>query len=250
MNDDQKNEHLTAEFLQQYLAGELSDDQEFLVDDHLGRCDQCARMARTGFRFSRLWESWTAEAHGRAHDAFQSVQKERIVSAIAEAEAEVVDPEIRSQLRRWREKWHGLVGGAVRMIMNMPGETSRILTEGLDTLLIPGKQVSFAYGVGKPGVQGEQAGSASKTIVRSSQLVGGQTIEIQIDGKTQEFLSVLRGGTLIGLKPVILLIPNSPSARTIVLLPEEQLGTDALLKVMNIPSGDYLVVFPELEGPS
>ncbi len=70
---EDKSEHVLQEMLQVYLEGKLAEDEVFLVDHHLGICDECAE------RFARLrsvdfaFEGWTARKHAELLEARQRV---------------------------------------------------------------------------------------------------------------------------------------------------------------------------------
>ncbi len=62
-----EEEHLSLETIETYLSHELSEEEMFRVDSHLGGCADCASRFRSlrslNFAFSR----WTARSHGAAY---------------------------------------------------------------------------------------------------------------------------------------------------------------------------------------
>lgn len=59
--------HVTVEEVADYFEGRLPEPRESDLEVHLADCDACTDKARQWFAFSRIYNHWTAQAHGRAY---------------------------------------------------------------------------------------------------------------------------------------------------------------------------------------
>lgn len=92
--------HIDLQTLLRYVRHEVSDDDWLAVDEHLADCIHCLGRVRALRRlrtdFATIWESWTAEEHGRLYLQY------RLAKAILDAEA---DPNFRESAKSRALEW-------------------------------------------------------------------------------------------------------------------------------------------------
>lgn len=62
-----QEEHLSVEVMEKYLARELTGEEMFSVDRHMGNCVECAAKVRDLRNLNFAFNRWTAKAHGEAY---------------------------------------------------------------------------------------------------------------------------------------------------------------------------------------
>ncbi len=67
MTSETMTQHITVEEIADYFEGLLPEQRESDLDMHLADCEACTDQARRWYAFSRIWNRWTAQAHGRAY---------------------------------------------------------------------------------------------------------------------------------------------------------------------------------------
>jgi hypothetical protein len=121
--------HMNAEQIRSYVAGELSYDECLAWETHLATCEECARQVGTLFsvreNFDRLWKTWTVKTHAN------EFHRERLRRALIQVDAA---PDIRQRLAAWAENIGNLVGTALSISLDISERTARILQEGLEFL--------------------------------------------------------------------------------------------------------------------
>ncbi len=80
MPNKHESEHISPEQLADYFSGELSEDEEATLEEHLAECAECAERARNVYGLSLVVDQWTARAHGEAY------RRDLLVTALAQAE--------------------------------------------------------------------------------------------------------------------------------------------------------------------
>jgi hypothetical protein len=116
------------EFLD-YFEGILSQERDAEIEAHLDVCSACQTLARRTLAFSAAWDQWAAPSGAEAVSA--------AIMAAALLKAEEVVPAWRDRLVAWRRRWGGRTGAAARVLFEAPGEAVRVITEGLEALLLP-----------------------------------------------------------------------------------------------------------------
>jgi hypothetical protein len=124
-----KMDHMNAEQIRSYAAGELPYDECLEWETHLATCEDCARRVGTLFsvkeNFDRLWKTWTIKAHAK------EFHLQHLRRALIQADAA---PDIRQRLATWAENIGNLVEIALGVSLDISERTVRIVQEGLEFL--------------------------------------------------------------------------------------------------------------------
>jgi anti-sigma factor RsiW len=238
-------DHFSAELLIDYLQMALPESEELAVEEHLADCAECSALARETQRFSSVWETWTAAAHGNAYRAAA------VNRALAAAKARVADASWQGRLTRWAEGWAGAAAASVRVIVGTPGRASRALAEGLEGLsqAAAAPPPAFAPAPGPVrGAYGRAAEPAQPTVAVTS-MGGVAQARVAVSGDRREV--VVRIDELPGerLPPLILLVPlGTDDEEPRVTVPERQPSIPYLIaRFADVPTGDYIVAFEPME---
>jgi len=237
-------EHISSEMLMDYFGGKLSEEQEAQIEGHLAECQDCTQRARQVLAFGFVWDRWTAKVHGETY------WSARLATAVQEAENRVKNPSWRERLARWREQWAGRAEAAVRVIMAVSEEASRIVTEGLESLLRPGGSRQFALARVPIRTRGKVTRGTPQAPMEALAR-GKPQIRLTISGRTREIR--IRVEDLPPLKPapLVLLIPIEEGACPLVAEPQRVAGANYLIaRFKGVPPGEYIAAFEPYSAPS
>jgi hypothetical protein len=239
MRDEAEREHYRADTLLEYFEMMLSEDEQLAVEEHLDGCARCLAVAGETQRAAAMLDGWTAQAHGEAYLAVQ------LQSALAAAQARTVDASWQARLARWRERWAGAVEAAVRVVVEAPGQASRIVTEGLDTLARPGTSWQFALApapVPTRGLLGRGAVPPPPAVAVSS-IEGAGQARVAVGGDRREVVVRVDGVSVGWPLPLVLLVPLTGGEPRLA-LPEPQPNVDyAIARFDDVAPGQYVVAF-------
>lgn len=241
--------HVTRQDLVAYFVGELQEDQESPIEEHLAVCDDCTSHARQLYAaqekqlhsFARVWNRWTAEEHGRAHQV-------AVLDAALQAAASH-NPQWGERFHQWRERWAGKAEAAVRVVMEAQETASRIITEGLETLTRPGGMWQFALQPTPVPVVGtvRTRGQTAPSPVAVALAPGDLQARVAVSGEKEISVRVDEwppGQT----PPLVLLISTTEKSEPQVKELERTRGATYLItRFENVEPGDYVVAFEPLE---
>jgi len=146
---------VTAEELVDYFDRRLEAEPERRLEEHLAACEDCGSLAREVYALSMKWDQWTARSHADASAAEAGSLRALLDRALGR---------IRGALSKEQlERWKGGAEGAVKVVISEAANVTRIVTEGLETLLRPAARWQFipveasSRGVG-PSARGKPGG--------------------------------------------------------------------------------------------
>jgi hypothetical protein len=250
MNTSKKSPHLSIEKIEAYVDARLSDKSAAVVEQHVSECDQCARLLVTTQKCAILLDQWTAKSHGEVLKAYNAKLVDRMVNGLKEA-GELAKSKRNvdwfERLSTWGSASKVRAGAALRIILNVPGEATRIVTEGLESLLQPNPRWQFSYEAGPIRARGTGTGGADLTIVKSE---GAPEVEVFVESDAQQVLVRMKGVDQPKMAPLVVLIPMNQDEKP--KLPDHisQVGPQACEIIFkDVEPGKYtLVVEPTQLG--
>ncbi|MDH7576942.1 MAG: hypothetical protein QHH75_03760 [Bacillota bacterium] len=169
---------LSFEDLDKYVnrTDEMTEEEIYAVDNHLGYCETCAKRAMEMRKLKGFWEEWTAGRHG---DYYKKMQNTRLMSCSLKT----------GSLQEWFKDQKKRIGAAVRVLIDMHGEASRIILEKLEQPAGTKLPWRFAY-AGTRGGKGSPArprrenkviavADSGETIVVSAR---GNKVNVRLEG--------------------------------------------------------------------
>jgi hypothetical protein len=185
MTEKLKGAHPELDEIVDYFASTLPEEAAEALEHHFAECDECARAARRVYTSNQLVDNWSAHA-----GKFQSNAQAVLALSLATLLERTENADWRNRLRAWSDRWAYKADGAVRMVIEEPSKTARIITDGLAELLRPGARWEFALEFPRPSasVRGRQrrhtisvavaAGTPQVRVAATSEV--GQ-VEVRID---------------------------------------------------------------------
>jgi hypothetical protein len=234
--------HLSLELLVEYVDQDLMEDDETSIELHLNECAECARFARSVREVRDALQYWTAETHALAVSIHESRQRQMVAIALRRAEKEATGS-VRERLKVWREKLRAQAGAAVRIVLDAQQEATRVITEGVETLLAPEPRWRFVYDLPPVRVRGTGEKELPPTVVKST--IPG--VEISVQHEANEVLVKLPPA-LQAQSPLVLLVPEgqpTPLLRTRAITRPGQPYAEIVFK--GVQPNAYTLVF---EPPS
>lgn len=253
MTNTQTSMHVTAQELAAYFSGQLRSEQEDIFDEHFAVCKTCVREARqvrasleNRFRtFATIWDSWTVNAHGEAH------QRRVLASALQRTIA--VPPEWQERLQRWRERWNGAAASALRSIRDAATEVSRVVITPIEMSVPAEGEWRFALATEAPSVSGSTR--SGKVPVRGAVStnrrvsLGAEKPQecVVVNSDTGEIEVSVEGWQPGRPSSLVLLVDLQGENSSVVQeLTEERAGV-AVARFTGVAPGEYLVAFEPVE---
>jgi anti-sigma factor RsiW len=236
--------HLLPEEMLDYFDGKLPLDREGIVEEHLADCSECVRLAHQAQAAERVLDQWTAQRHGDA------LLRTAMARALAQAEREVAQPELRERLRRWRQSWRGVADGALQVFIEHAAQARNVVAKGVEALTRSGSEWHFAPELQPIPVRGAAVTELDSTVMTTPQRQSEGRVRVAVHAGGRGSI-VVRLDDLQAdrLPPLVVLIGGladaSPSVRFAEV--EQEVGSDYFIaRFEDLPAGDYLVV---LEPP-
>ena len=139
MTEKSKDTHPKLDEVLDYFASALPEDAAEALEHHFAECDECTLIARRVYTSNRILDNWSARVSGFQSDS-QAVLSRSLGTLLERTE----NTDWRNRLKTWSDKWAFKADGAVRMVIEDPRKTARIVTDGLGELLRPGARWQFA----------------------------------------------------------------------------------------------------------
>lgn len=176
-----------------------------------------------------------------------------VMARALEAAQERVEKQAwRERLRQWRERWAGRAEGAIRVILEAPGQAARIVTEDLEALVRPGGLWQFAPAPvpiltkGAVRVRGGKAAPPPATVALAP---GTPQARVAVTGEIGEVVVRIDELPPGQTPPLVLLIPTKEGSEPKVEALEQPKGVVYLIaRFENVEPGDYLVAFEPMGG--
>ena len=246
----------TQTFLR-YVSGSVSEDTQMAVDAHLAECGVClSRMRALHYlrsNFDSLWDSWTAEEHGRICHRWQM--------AVALKHLSESSPSLTGRLGTWLARQEQRIGTAITILVDT---TKKLATVAASEL--PDGQVFAprpALGVGDVSSERDRLAKASsllgdghaedaleelsavaETDVRLPSAVGW---EVRVEGERKAEVTVLsrRGRVFVKVWPHA----GTAGPELAVLLPKGMPEAVSAAEFESVESAEYLLAeFKDVES--
>jgi len=237
-------EHISSETIERYVEHKLNEDEVLKVEEHLSRCEECARRLRAAWRFNFLWERWTAEAHGEAYRKVLALGwKGRL--ALALTGLSLRRRELRQRLMTWLDRVGSKAGAAFELVLDRGRQAARIALEEAVSLLPSESPWQFRPALvrGAPRTRGLLRGEESRTLVAD----GPPGARVSVDpgkGRVTVWIDELPPGRK---PPLVLLVPKVKGAEPAVEVPAGREGRRGLwAEFTDVPDGEYLLVIEPL----
>jgi hypothetical protein len=192
VSDSIRKAHLTEDEVAAYCERRLTEDAEYEIEEHLAGCEECAKKARTGLRFSFVWDRWTARAHG------QAAQLARVHAAFARLQRNTKYALWQARLRDWIDRWQGRGEAVLGVLM---GKACRFVVDGQEALVRTGSTLQFAYETRAAG----RKSHASLTVIRTK---GSNDATVRINPRERKVTVSLSHRQIGKVPPLVALIPE------------------------------------------
>lgn len=241
MSSQAINGHLDPRELADYFAGLLPEDREDSIEAHFAECQDCTSQARQFHTFTQVWDGWTAQAHGEAYW--------RTVLTNALRATAQTHPRWRERLRHWHTRWAGKAEAAVRVLMEASGETSGVVTEGLEALVRSGGRWQFARAPTPAPTRGVQI-RRQTTPAPVALAPGKSQAWVAVSGEDE--VSVRVNDWPVGQpSPLVLLIPVAGNgAPQVKELEKVRDAAYLIARFKDVQPGEYVVAFEPVEDTS
>ncbi len=231
--------HFSFDTIERYLAGEVGEEEAFLIDVHMGECNECAERVRLVRRLNFLFNQWTAKEHGKTYLMY------RLLTALKQAEQTVPEP-LKERLRRWLKVFAGRAEAALRITMNAPKGVSQIVIEGVEAITKPQPRWQFSYSLASVRVRRtargmQRAPLVEKTVVKAE---GTPSIEVSLKEIANEVCVTFSALPPEQPVPLVLLIPDAEEGSPLIVEGEREPETNCcVVRFQNVPAGRYTLVF-------
>lgn len=121
--------HTSDQTIIKYVSGELAENAEIRVGEHIAGCKKCLERSRRVFKYSVLLANWTAKPHGVIY------WRARINEALENAKTTAQNPSIKERVETWIEMWKGKVGGVIQIVAPEAEATKNVITDLPQSLL-------------------------------------------------------------------------------------------------------------------
>ncbi len=132
MPEQPRNRHVLADELLRFFEGELEEESEEVIAEHLEDCEECQQRAVEIGRTVVAMKKWTARTHG---EAYRAHLHEAVRRGLEKAAGTQNDPSIAERLHRWMERGKGQAEAAVGIYFDAEEERYRISSDGLEALV-------------------------------------------------------------------------------------------------------------------
>jgi hypothetical protein len=247
MADNNVGLHTTVEALISYFAGELPEDHEREIEEHLADCMACVALARRVNTLSHLWNQWTARSHG------ESYAIARISKALMIAGESTKSADLRERIGGWIDKLRLKAEAAVGIVMDSARQTVDFFHEGMEDLCRPQPLLQFqpapAYAVRKRGTVRTRGTARTRGTLAEAR----EPVSITTEGTPRATVSLdAKAGTVTvtfdKLKkpyPLILLLPKAEDQKPILGLLERRNG-QICAELKDVPDGEYVLLVEPL----
>jgi hypothetical protein len=231
------NAHIRSEELADYFTVNVSEERAEAIEEHLAECAQCAEEARQWHQFASLWQSWTAQAHGKAY------QQAYLVRALQRVQKRTLPLSFQERVQRWLEYVRTKTGAVIRVAVQTGENMSRAVSEGLETLLTPPHPVQPVRVRGGLRTRGGQTrgGTTPRTMVPLSGENPLARVEVRGDSGIIEvhIAQRLQGQRL----PLVLLVPMQDEVEPRVQTLLQENASEYYACFEDVRPGAYLVAF-------
>jgi hypothetical protein len=234
--------HLDLDTIADYVEMKLSTGEERPIEMHLAACDYCTDLARAAQQLSDLWDGWTARSHAEA-------ALTALLAGAVERAAAAATPALQARLAQWAERWTGNVEAAVRVVVATAGQSSRVVTEGLDALTRPGSNWQFSLVPAPTPTRGARGRGAvpPQPATAVTSLGGTAQARVAVSGERREVVIRLDDLPPGQPTPMVLLVPIGKNGVPQVAEPERPPGVPYhVARFEQVPAGEYLVAFEPL----
>jgi hypothetical protein len=229
--------YLSTREIGDYCEGKLRRNavDEQRIEEHLAQCGECAGRARTGFRFSFVWDQWTANAHG------QAAQLARVHAAFAKLQRNAKYAPWQARLRDWIDRWQGRGEAALGVLM---GKATRFVVEGQEAFIRTGSTLQFAYVTRAAGSKSR----ASLSVVRTK---GANDAIVRISPRERKVTVSLSNRRIGKAPPLVALVPEDKGKwpRLGEFTPDVSNPGYYSVQFANVPAGKHLLVVEPMEHP-
>jgi len=124
-----EKKHPSDQTIIKYVSGELAENSEIRVGEHIGACKRCLEKSRNVFQYSVLLANWTAKLHGEIY------WQARINEALESARTTAQNSLIKQRVETWIEIWKGKVGGVIQIVAPEAEAKKNVITDLPQSLL-------------------------------------------------------------------------------------------------------------------
>lgn len=238
MRQEPSTAHIPPEELADYFDAALSEGWESEIEEHLAECTTCTEEARRLHTFSRVWDHWTARAHGEAY------QQALLVGALQQAQEDVENHGWRERLSQWRQDVVNKASTALHRVVQASESASQLVTEGLDALgrtLETLQPAPVPVRVRTRGGRVRGAVASPTTVLLTPEIP--QT-RITVGGERRAVVVRVDGYPAPHRPPLVLLIPMHEDRKPQVQESQKPLREAYLMAQFRaVEPGDYLVIF-------
>jgi hypothetical protein len=249
MSEGMLRRHITSEEIADYFGGLLAEAQESFVDNHLAECDSCVNLARRYHVFNEVWGNWNSETH------VQAFLHSHVVHALEVIWHRSAGVQWKGRLENWLKQWAGKAEGAVRVILGAPGEDSRLVTEGMGTLLREGASWQFTSApvrlhgsVSTRGRVAQSTAEAAGALPFPGETVaikrGMPDVQVSLSAESREVSVRVQDVPPGQLLPLVLLLPLGEGREPRLEAIREEPGLScSVARFEQVEPGEYLLEF-------
>lgn len=234
--------HLSPEEIIDYIEGKLPAGNIRRVEIHFARCSECVSIAREMQLLQQAWQTWSAEEHGKIY-----LQARMNAALIAAAEKEE-NPEWKERLLQWRASWSGKARVLVNIVKRAPGSTSKLISEGLESLMAGGEEWEFELLPISLASRGEEDAGPETQVVK----IKAAEVDLSPQSRKAQIQLEWEGDVIVRVKnfsptekpPLIVLFSKENEMRSWVKeLTKEKDSADFSAHFARVPPGNYLALF-------
>ena len=235
--------HLTVDELDEYFEGELGEEQEEKLEEHLAECSECTEQARKMYILTHALSQWTARAHGEAY------ARVALVEGMRQAEARVVtDATWRERIRRWRERRDAAAEEVVRVVMGAAGTASSVVSAGLEAIARPATGAVLTHAAVRTRGSVRRRGGDAEAPTSVAVTPGRLQASVQVREEGRLVVVTVDDLPEDDAPPLVLLVAIAEETDPVVKELESEPGAERLIaRFEDLVPGDYLVAFEPLE---
>lgn len=215
--------HPTDEDIEKYIFDELEEDEEIKIGEHLAECNECVEKARNAYKFRLLWESLSAETHGKAY------WEKKIEETLEKSYQAESDERIKEKIRSWIGRLNRGASGFLEIIIKAPKGAGKVINDISKAISFP----AYSF-VPVKVVRGERAQEAVEVISD-----GRPEIHVIVESEQRKVLVEIEES----IKDIPLIILASEKGIYMMALPKKVEGTRFYSAVFSgIPEGRYILL--------
>ena len=254
MANDMSANHITLDELEAYVAGELPEEDEERIEDHIGGCEACTEEVRQIRAFSVVWDDWVGESQ---YDPVEQVVLQEALEALpGRVEASTLAAEGHRDTVLWELVDQSLQTAAAEARTDVPRWQERLAQWRLATARLAQELGrSLADAVLGPGltpatvkVRGTGRGTPSAGIRVA--LVGGPWAEqtrVAVDEHARE-ISLRIDNVPHGQAPPLALLAHEGHKARFVQLTRLPDGQSLFARFEEVELGDYVLALEPRES--